>query len=395
MPAPEQQQHEPVVDFHCPQCSGETAFSAADGGITCHYCGYHEAPQAAVVGKSAETFEFTVATMAQASHGWGVEKHEVICQKCGSKIVVEADSLTTTCPFCQSNKVIQRKAPQDVLRPRFLIPFSISEDQAHDKTRAWLGKHWLTPKQLQRAASIADFNAMYLPYWTFDAQADARWQAEVGHVVTRKRRGKTVKEIVWRNESGHVGHRFNNIRVSGSQRLSAKLMRQISDYDLSNLSEYDAAFLAGTQAIAYETGLDAAFASARHAMRDQIKTRCQRQASTTRIRNFRMSLDYSDEAWRYILLPVYVSTYYFQNEPYQLLINGQSGTVAGQRPVDWRKIIVAASIPLLLSVLLFFGQEFIQRGDSLMFNWLAAVLFGLGITIAVVLTFKAGEMSDG
>ncbi len=117
--------HQPVVDFKCPQCGATTAYSVPDGGLTCTHCGYYEPPEKPVVGKGAQEFEFTVETMERAAHGWGEPRTEMECQNCGARTSLPVGSLTSTCAFCGSNKVIQREAPQDVLRPRFLIPFKI------------------------------------------------------------------------------------------------------------------------------------------------------------------------------------------------------------------------------------------------------------------------------
>ncbi len=77
-PAAHQEKLDATVNFRCPNCAGETGFNAADGGLTCAYCGYHEEPEKETVGKSAEQFEFTVDTVRQASHGWGVERKETL-----------------------------------------------------------------------------------------------------------------------------------------------------------------------------------------------------------------------------------------------------------------------------------------------------------------------------
>ena len=396
MPAPDNEKHEEIVAFRCPQCNGEMAFSAVDGGISCGYCGYHEAPDGSnKVGLSAESFEFKVSTMQQASHGWGVERKEIVCQTCTSHIVVEEATLTTNCPFCQSNKVIQHRAPQDVLRPRFLIPFVLDDDAAHSRTRSWLGDSWLVPKQLRQVASIGSFIPMYLPYWTFDADASATWKAEVGRRVKRtnwKGESKTVTEWSW--ESGRVAHHFKNVKVNGSNRLNSKLMRAIHDYDLNGLRTYDPSFLAGTQAIAYEGSLEDAWALARGEMRNRVKKRCENQATTSNIRNFSMELEFGDEAWRYVLLPVYIANYHFQNKPFQLLVNGQTGAVAGQRPADWRKIGLLAAIPILIGALLMLWQEFIQRSDANTLSVIAALCFISGIVIALALAFLAGKLDE-
>jgi Zn finger protein HypA/HybF involved in hydrogenase expression len=114
-PAPvKEEEHRETVDFTCPQCGAGTAYSATDSGLTCTHCGYYEPPQKAIVGKGAERFEFTVETMERAAHGWGEARKELQCQNCGAYTSVPSDSLTHTCPFCASNKVIQQEAPQDV-----------------------------------------------------------------------------------------------------------------------------------------------------------------------------------------------------------------------------------------------------------------------------------------
>src|SRR5690606_26226737 len=128
MPRPPEEDGRPVVDFRCPHCDGATAYSTDDGGLTCSFCGYHEAPQVEVVGKGAQEFEFTVETVERAVNGWGTERKELVCNSCASHITLATDMLTHTCPFCGSNSVVQMRAPQDVLRPRFLIPFSATRE---------------------------------------------------------------------------------------------------------------------------------------------------------------------------------------------------------------------------------------------------------------------------
>ena len=70
-PAPKKEKIDDVVAFSCPQCGGETAYSVENGGLTCAYCGYHEAPQGKSLGRQAESFEFTVDTVERAASGWG------------------------------------------------------------------------------------------------------------------------------------------------------------------------------------------------------------------------------------------------------------------------------------------------------------------------------------
>ena len=143
-PAEEAPQRE-IVDFKCPQCGAVTAYSAEDGGLTCTHCGYYEPPEKTAVGRRASEYEFTVKTMERAAHGWGEARKDMACQNCGAVASIPTESLTHTCAFCGSNKVIQRQAAQDMLRPRFLVPFKIDTSTCHDLTQEWLGSSWMVP----------------------------------------------------------------------------------------------------------------------------------------------------------------------------------------------------------------------------------------------------------
>jgi ribosomal protein L37E len=405
MPAPpDRAAQQEVVDFLCPRCGATTAFSAADGGLTCSHCGYFEAPKTTVVGKRAEKYEFTVETMERAaqgweSHNWDVDRKEMACQNCGALTSVPVENLTHTCHFCGSNKVIQREAPQDVLRPRFLIPFKFEAANCAAIARTWLGSSWMVPKSLQSAATLANFTAVYLPFWTFNATTSAAWKAEVGHQETERyfSNGEWKERIVtrWRWESGNVRLKIEDLLVEGTGRLSTLLLEKIKNFELSALTAYEPDFLAGLQAQAYDIPLEKAWDSGRQAMREQTRQACLKQASTSQVRNFSMNLDFNDESWRYILLPVYLNTYHFENKTFQMMVNGQTGAISGQRPVDWNKVWLA--IAALLSPGLFLGLVGLVTaalGIGIGIGAIGFILLIIGTIIGIIVFVQAQGMDD-
>jgi Zn finger protein HypA/HybF involved in hydrogenase expression len=402
MPAPQLEKQEAIVEFRCPQCNGETAYNAADGGLNCAYCGFHEPPPKEVVGKGAEAFEFTVTTVEWAAHGWGIVRDELQCQNCGALTAVPPGDLTHTCPFCASNQVVHRQAPQDLLRPRFLIPLKISEEECRTAVREWLGSSWMTPGKLRHLARTAHYAPIYIPYWTFDAFSTSVWRAQVAHtrryrhynLSTKKWETRTKTE--WKWESGNVRLHIDDLLVSGTNKLSRLLLERIQRYNLHELVLYDPSFLAGVQAQAYDVQLDHAWAEARRQMRARTKSACQAQATSQRMRNFSMNLDFSQESWRYILMPLYVATYRYEDKTYQVMINGQTGVVGGQRPVDWRKIGLLAGLALLpgvftglLSLILLIFNE---GGFPLLA--ITAFLLALGAAVAFYLVHHAQQLDD-
>jgi DNA-directed RNA polymerase subunit RPC12/RpoP len=402
-PAPlADEEHREVVDFKCPQCGATTAYSIPEGGLTCTHCGYFEAPQEDIVGKGAEAFEFTVATMVRAAQGWGGARTELTCQNCGARTTLPQDSLTHTCPFCASVKVVQREAPQDVLRPRFLIPFKLKPDKIRGVALEWLGSSWMTPSQLRNRKKAPKFTPVYLPFWTFDSQTAADWEAEVGHTVRERYfdfqdgKWKTRTKIEWRWESGRAKRIFDDLLQPGTSRLRQKFLQKIRTFNLSELVPYEPHFLAGLNAQAYDILLENAWESARLEMREQTRLTCRGQASTPKIRNFSMHLDYSDESWRYILLPVYVAAYRYEGQVYQTVVNGQNGDIAGRRPVDWQKVwlVIAALLApgFFLGLIGFF--TLILGGIGVAISGLAFLIFLIGLVISFFIFRSAREMES-
>jgi DNA-directed RNA polymerase subunit RPC12/RpoP len=334
-----------VVDFKCPQCGGTTAYSIEDGGLLCTYCGHYEAPSTSVVGKCAQEFEFTVETVQRAALGWGESGTEIVCQNCGAHTLVPQAVLTVSCPFCGSRKAVQRRARQDVLRPRFLIPFQVTSAQCIQLARSGLVDSWMVPAALKRLKTFESFVGIYLPFWTFDSVTRADWQAEVGHVESQRHfsngRWQTRTTTVWKWESGHVEKEIDDLLVVGTSYASRTLLERIKKYDMRQLTPYAPHYLAGFHAQAYDIPMETAWREAREWMRDKTRNECRVQASSSRIRNFSVTVDFDQESWRYILLPVYLANYTYRGKTYQVVINGQTGEVAGQRPTDWVKVLLA------------------------------------------------------
>ena len=80
------------------------------------------------------------------------------------------------------------------------------------------------------------------------------------------------------------------------------------------------------------------------------------------MRSVSMSVDFSEERWRHILVPMYLATYRYGDEAYTVLVNGQTGECAGERPVAaWKKWAAQGGTfsPALLFVILmgFFAHD--------------------------------------
>lgn len=454
MPAPQIDDYEEEVEFSCPNCGSVQAYNVADGGLSCTSCGYYHPPKGQRIGQEAKTNEFVTeesekrkterlkrqmgASLATAmsvanesadvassaldnadlstaetnsltaqsppvrkktigrppasdDYDWGDERNELECNNCGASVLLNPKSLTHICPFCGSSSVIQHAFDHDKMRPLYLVPFKVDAEPAINSLKQWLGSSWMTPSDLQQRAGLNELTGIYLPYWTFSAITSGDWKAEVGHTKTRRNsKGETETYTEWRWESGSLRLPIRDLLVSGTAKLNQRLLNEVDKFDMDNLVEYDPSYLAGFNAQTYDVDLDTAWTRGRELMRERTKKACHKQASTSKVRNFSMGLDYAEETWRHVLLPVYLMTYRYENDAFSVMINGQTGYITGQRPVEWRKVgisIIASLLPAMitaLSALLFFEGEDAQ--NVLMFAGVFAVI---GLLITTWLAFTA------
>ncbi|MBN1934119.1 MAG: hypothetical protein JW934_05620 [Anaerolineae bacterium] len=398
-PVPPEEVKPEAHTFRCPQCNGLTAYSAGDQRLVCPYCGYKHNVGARVVGLSAERFEFTLEALDRSEKGWGVERKSIQCESCQAVFNAEEGNLATTCPFCSSNRVTGHAALHDFIRPGYLIPFTVDDKTCQARVKEWLGKGWMHPPELRNVDALGRFAGLYLPFWVFDAQIATDWKAEVGHERQRRRyhdgKWETDTVIDWRWENGRVHLPINNLLVYGTDRVSTVLLERLYPYDLTRLVAYEPAYLAGWQAQAYDIQLKPGWEIGKQKMRDQAKDACYGDISSSHVRNFSMTANFGQERWRYVLLPVYLSTYTYNNQVYHAMVNGQTGAVAGQKPVAWLRIWLAIGLCLAPGILLgLLGLVLLVVGVGVFVLPFALVFFIIGMVVAVMIFIKASQADD-
>jgi len=270
------------------------------------------------------------------------------------------------------------------------------------RVKEWLGKGWMHPSGLSHAAASTQFRGIYLPFWTFDATIKADWRAEVGYQRTERYYDSTSKSwkkrtrIEWQWESGQITQSPDDWLGIGTTRISQVLLKRLYPYNLSALTAYNPDFLAGWQALNYDIKLQDAWSTVKAEMRERARKGCRDQIKSSHVRNFSMLADFEDETWRYILLPVYAAAYRFEGVTYQVLINGQTGIVAGLKPVAWWKIWLAITgllspgllLALIGLVLLLFG------GIGIFALALAAIIFMVGLVISINIFNQATQAGE-
>ena len=236
------------------------------------------------------------------------------------------------------------------IKPKGVLPFALSEEEARKAMSDWLGRLWFAPNGLQQYARKGrKLSGIYVPYWTFDAATRSAYSGERGTVYYEGRGEKRRMRVRWRRVSGRVARAFDDVLVLASQSLPKRFTDALQPWDLAALEPYQPQYLAGFRAEGYQIELKDAFGEARTHMDAVIRRDVRFDIGGDQQRIHQVRTEVSDVTFKHVLLPVWMAAYKFRGESYRFVVNGRTGRVQGERPWSAWKIAVAVVLGLLLA----------------------------------------------
>ena len=351
--------------FACPACGGEAVWNPGKQKLVCPFCGT-ESP--AKLDASGTIVEHDLVTalrgIGDTVRGWQAEKRQVRCQSCNAISVLDPARQAQNCQFCGSAQLVPYEETKEAFRPESVLPFKVSETNARDGIRAWYGKLWLAPSALKRRALTDTVRGIYLPYWTFDAQADAQWTAEAGHyyyttenyVENGQTRSRQVQHVRWEPAAGRLTHFFDDDLVCASVGVHPGLVRAVEPFPTQDLKPYDAGFVSGWVVERYQIDLIGAAERARAAMDAKLQAMCAQAVPGDTFRNLVVHTTYSRQTFKHILAPVWLLTYTFGARGFQCVMNGVTGVTAGEYPKSpWKVALLVLAVLIVVILVLSVG----------------------------------------
>lgn len=345
-----QEQTEAVTNKKCPSCGATIEYDPATRGMLCSYCGYRKELQSPENDAGVSEIDFDQAESTQ-SFNWGAEKKVVICHNCGGEEIYDALETAAVCSFCGSTQVMPAAGAQSIA-PGGVCPFIVPVDHAGGLFTKWLKCRIFTPTEAKRQARPNAFRGVYLPYWTFDTMTTSTFSGRAGNDRMVKRGDHTVTETDWRNVSGVYQEFINDYTVVGTNKEGNALVRRAEPFDFSQLVPYRPELLAGFGAERYSIGLKDAWAQAQEAIRSilrgNIAKYIRRVWHADRAEGIRFSTQYDKVTYKYILLPVWLSSFTYKGKLFQFVVNGQTGKVGGKAPISALRVIIAIIVALIV-----------------------------------------------
>jgi DNA-directed RNA polymerase subunit RPC12/RpoP len=331
MPAPGAAQPVQARRYVCAKCGGKMAFTPDGGALACEYCNRRQSLLAALdTGAMVEEDNFAVALATAKGHTQPVSTQSIKCQGCGASFAFQPETLSKDCPYCGSAYVVERSETRELIPPQGIVPFAVTQDQAQQ-----IVFDWYRAEGFKVLSSKALPGGVYLPAWTFDLGGEVRWGAlvERSQNWSIERKNNFFDEAAqWESVSGAELVYENDMLVAASHTLSAALIEEISAFPLDHLVPYDTRYLSDWPAETYQISVSDASLVARERvmmrLRPHIEVCIARPFKDLHLGGTRLVI----EAYRLILLPLWIARYRVEGKWYSVVVNGQTGKLRCEKP---------------------------------------------------------------
>lgn len=354
-----------LMDYKCPCCGAPISFNSDAQKMVCQYCSNEfemetlKSFDEALKEEQPDQMDWA----SQPGNEWMKEeldgKSLYLCNSCGGQIISDANTGATSCPYCGSPVVIMGQFAGD-LRPDIIIPFKLDKEAA----KAALKKHYngkkLLPKSFRDDNYIDDIKGLYVPFWLFDAKANA----QIRYRATRTRHWSDSKynysetQYYMVNRAGSLG--FNAVPVDGSSKMADDLMESIEPFDISAAVPFQSAYLSGFLADKYDVTSEQSIDRANERIKKSTEqTFRETVQGYTTVTAESTNVQFTGSQIRYALYPVWILSTKWNDKTYTFAMNGQTGKFVGDLPCDkgayWRWFGIIGGISAALA----FGAQFL------------------------------------
>ncbi len=364
-----------VTNHKCINCSGPLHFDETIGKLKCDYCDstftieeveefYKDKEEAAGEAFDASKIQSEWDTSG-IKDSWDNEDLKMVsysCPSCSGEIICDENTAATCCPYCGNPTVIPGQFKGD-LKPDFIIPFKLSKEQAVEALKKhYKGKFFLN-RRFKDDNHINEIQGLYVPFWLYSGVAHADMSFHATRVMRHREGDYEVVNTSHYNirRSGELS--FNDIPADASLKMDDDFMDSIEPFDYRDFKEFSTAYMPGFLADKYDVSADEcskranlrAANSTASMLRDDV-------VGYATVTETGRSVSINKGFVKYAMMPVWILNTKYKDKNFQFMMNGQTGKLVGNLPVDWPKTLIFTAI---LTAILSFGAYFAGIGGAI------------------------------
>jgi len=329
-----------LQEYKCPCCGGAIEFDSALQKMKCPYCDNEFEMETlasydnVLKSEQADSMKWETDAGSEWSDGETDGMRVYVCKSCGGEIVGDETTAASSCPYCD-NPIVMMGQFAGALKPDYVIPFKLGKKDAIAALNKHYGGKRLLPKIFKDQNHIEEVKGIYVPFWLFDADASAqiRYKGTKNRCWSDSRYNYTETSYYSIMRGGNVG--FERVPVDGSSKMDDALMESIEPFRFNDAVDFQTAYLAGYLADKYdvdaEKSIERANARIKKSTEEAFASTVSGYDSVTAEN---VSVQLKNGKAKYALYPVWLLNTTWKGEKYTFAMNGQTGRLVGDLPVD-------------------------------------------------------------
>lgn len=331
--------------YECPNCGGNLKFDIASQQLFCAHCESYIDP-------------YAMKKETDALEGDYFETNVFLCPQCGGEMYSSDTDATAFCSYCGSANILTPRISREK-RPKYIIPFQLTKEDCKKAYTKKMRGAFFVPKEYKDAKFIDSFRGIYMPYWSYHFVQQGQVNLKG---TTSERKGDYVYKHHY-DLLGELDAKYEGWSYDASTAFYDNISEALTPYDISQQKEFTPAYLSGfyadTADVGSETYLDEATGFANDitfekvAGEKEFKKYDLKPIGRAKLSEVLHTKYLGADSTMY---PVWFLSYRNGDKIAYATVNGQTGKVVADMPVDERRYLTGSlllAVPIFLLLNLF------------------------------------------
>ena len=316
--------------YECPNCAANMKFHIGKQMLFCEACDTSMDPYAFQKKEDAKEMKYFETTV-------------FICPQCGGELIADDDTAATFCSYCGGSTILDSRISREKM-PRYIIPFQKDKEDCKKAYRRMLRYAYFVPKELKDPEQIERFRPIYMPFWLYSLKYSGALELKDPNIYHRKER---------------LFAAYRGFFYDASAAFSDDLANGIWPFHPEQKKAFTPSFLSGFYADVGDVDKDLYVEEARELAIEDTLERIRKEphyfrdssTGTWKLLPEKEAIDFKLEAIDRVMFPVWFLAWRKKDRVAYAVVNGQTGKIAGDMPIDVRKYLLSSwlgAIPVFL-----------------------------------------------
>lgn len=322
------------MSSRCINCGGTLIFDIELQKVRCENCDSIFEPE-----------EYRVETAAGENKDDTYETTEFTCPNCGGQISSTEFDAIDYCMYCGSFVSLERQM-RNVKMPDKILPFSQTKDDCKRAYKKALARKIYAPKEFRDESFIDGFRGVYVPFWNFKYNygPKVRLKGEM-----EERDGDYINTHHYVTECDVTGE-VNLNTYDASSNFDDEISLRIAPFHTENLKDFNTAYMFGfygdtadiDEGLYADESTEDVENEIWHDLTHQ-KTAGKGHFKSEKPKSFASDINLKKSS-SLVMLPIWFLTWRKNDRIAYSVVNGQTGDVYTETPVDIIRYIIFSLI---------------------------------------------------